>query len=192
MRGNEPAAEEFQRALPDGWRVEISSEPLPNDRRGHVVTATHGLFGRVSVGPKLRLVPLDIEKLADRVRDAEAPPLSYSQWVRSGVRHGYLTIAEDAPLPRALRLLAICIERGDVEASDVARALLANDTYAVDAPVAEASVCGADVSELMFLLGQAAVEYGYEGPDVNAPHDEATQTSKRARESQRMRVAGRR
>lgn len=157
-------SEDFCRWLPDGWRVEMTTERLSNDRTGHVITAIHPLYGRVNIGPKLRVVPMDMRKLADRVQDAVAPPLTYSQWQAAGIRQGYLRSEEDGPLPRALRLLAVCIERGDVVASDVAQALFRADAYTLGCPVAEASGAGDDVAELFALLGQAAEAYGYRLP----------------------------
>lgn len=190
----------FQAALPEGWTVEIYSS-----NREHVVRATHPLYGDATIGPKLRLVPLDVELLRDRVRDVEAPLLTYSQWLASGKRQGFVPLtaveaavkemkryhdAEDwrnaQSLGRALRLLAICIERGDVEPSDVAQALFGPVSvngavqqafvYTLDCPVAEASSYGRDVAELLALLGQAAKAYGYGVRDVNdAPFRECDQ-----------------
>lgn len=79
-------------------------------------------------------------------------------------------------LAQSLRLLATCIERGDVEPSDVAQALFDPGAYTIGCPVAEASAYGRDVAELMALLGQVAEAYGYSVPDVNdAPFRECDQ-----------------
>ena len=160
MSRDEPTIEDFRRALPEGWAVERTIKSLHDGRPGHVITAAHRLYGRVSIGPKLRVVALDVQLLADRVRDAEAPPMTYSQWQAAGIRAGYLRATIDEPLPRALRLLAICIEREDVEASDVVQALLGKDTYTIDCPVAAASNYGSDVYELGTLLARVAAQYG--------------------------------
>lgn len=146
---------DFAVALPPGWRVSVSQVPT-----GWLVRASHALFGDALIGPKKRLVPADVEFLRSRVDEVVAPKLTYSQWLASGERFGFHGRAEMTSLTRALRLLAICIERGDVEAAGVAQALFARDDYTVPCPVAEASNFGANVAELVALLDQAAAEFG--------------------------------
>jgi hypothetical protein len=75
--------------------------------------------------------------------------------------HASAVACSDTPLTRGLRLLAICIERGDVDAGDVAQALFKADTYTVQCPVAAALNGDANVAELDALLADAAKQYGY-------------------------------
>jgi hypothetical protein len=153
----QPTAAEFQAALPDGWCVEIKQFT-----EGWTARAFNVRYGSATIGPKRKLVPADVGFLRSRVDDVIAPPLTYSQWLASGQRFGFAVAAEDTPLTRGLRLLAICIERGDVSAPDVAQALFKpdTDTYTLRCPVAEASSSGRAVSELWALLADAADQHG--------------------------------
>lgn len=167
----EPTDANFQAALPKGWTVAA----LPHDGRGYIMQARHPRYGVVQIGPKLRRVPRDVQLLAERVRDVEAPPLTYQQWLAAGERGGFVQPepppddAEPATtaLTHALRLLAVCIDRGDVDASDVAQALFVGGGYTVDCPVAMASNYGRGVSELYLALDNAARYYGYALQSVN-------------------------
>lgn len=159
---------DFQAVLPRGWRVSIFGVA-----RGSVVMASNPLYGEASIGPKLRLVPADLGALRKAVDAVEVPPLTYSQWLAVAKARNYHapTVAswlgtkhEELPhhqwvnaraLGNFLRLLATCIERGDVRACDVVQALFAEDTYTVDCPIAEASNEGEEVAEL-YALGQRA------------------------------------
>lgn len=150
------SAAAFNAALPAGWVVECSVYST-----GHLVLASHRLHGNVSIGPKKRLVPADALLLRKRVDDVMAPSLSYSQWLASGERFGFAGAVEMSSLTRALRLLAICIERGDIREADVAQALLVAGDYTLPCPIAEASNEGACVAELVALLSQVAIEHGH-------------------------------
>jgi hypothetical protein len=152
-----PVAAEFEAALPEGWECEV----LQNRHRQWEVWAYHGFYPNVQIGPKLKLVPADVAFLRSRVDDVIAPPMTYSQWLAAGERHGFAVAAKDTPLTRGLRLLAICIERGDVDAGDVAQALFKADTYTVQCPVAAALNGDANVAELDALLADAAKQHGY-------------------------------
>jgi hypothetical protein len=150
-----PTAAAFQAALPDGWCVEIKQFT-----EGWTAHAFNVRYGSATIGPKRKLVPADVGFLRSRVDDIVAPPLTYSQWLASGQRFGFAVVAEDTPLTRGLRLLAICIERGDIDAADVAQALFKADTYTLRCPVAEASNFGRNVAELYSLLADAAKQHG--------------------------------
>lgn len=154
---NPPTVDDFQQALGDDWAVEIQ-----RTGRNWQVTATNRLFGTATIGPKLRLVPCDVGFLAMRVDDLMAPSLTYSQWLASGDRLGFSqTPAKMTPLTKALRLLAITLERGELEEIEVAQALFNHKGYTVDCPIAMASAYREDVAELSFLLGRVAKQYGY-------------------------------
>lgn len=165
----EPTIEEFESALPwSGWTVTIADVESMG-RSVRQVVAAHDLFGCVILGPKLRLVPRDIQALADLVQDVEAPRLTHTQWLASGQRQGFtppvLSNEREALLARSLRLLAICIERGDVQAFDVAQAMLRPGDYTVDCPVKYAVYAASTnarelVTELHDLLARTANEFG--------------------------------
>lgn len=170
-----PTADNFQAVLPAGWHAEVMQV-----REGWTVRAFNVRYGDATIGPKRKLVPADVEFLRSRVDDVIAPPLTYSQWLAAGERQRFVQPHSDdgqavehatvcahgrawskaRTFGRALRLLATCIERGDVNAGDVAQALFCTDTYTLPCPVAEASNGGRDVAELYALLADAAEQHG--------------------------------
>ncbi len=155
---NPPTAAEFEARLPAGWRVEIAAHS-----EGVTVRAFNVCYGAATIGPKRKLVLRDVDFLRSRVDDVIAPPLTYSQWLATGRRFGFAGTLDDTPLTRGLRLLAICIEREDVDPGAVARALFCAATYSdtVHCPVTIASGEGRNVAELYALLADAAKQHGH-------------------------------
>jgi hypothetical protein len=156
MHDHALSEQDFQAALPSGWLVSLTR---PTGL--WLVHARHVLFGDAMVGAKKRLVPADVGLLRKRVDECMAPTLTYSQWLASGERLGFAGSVGMTSLTRALRLLAICIERDDVNASDVAQALFKPGSYTLLCPVAQASNGGMNVAELVWLLNQTATEHGH-------------------------------
>ena len=163
-----PTRAEFEAALPEAWGVQVLQVG-----KNWIVLASNELVGCTTIGPKRKLVPADVAFLRSRVDDVIAPPLTYSQWLDAGRRFGFAGTLDDTPLTRGLRLLASCIERGDVDADDVAQALFRADTYTVNCPVAEASDYGRNVAELYALFAEAAKKHGQPlaWDDESAPED---------------------
>lgn len=154
--------QDFQAALSDGWSARVETWPSPTEahpeRVVYQVTASHPIFGEVTIGPKLRLVQRDVDTLRGLIADILAPKLTFSQWLASGERFGYSAAPTGNPMSRLLRLLAVYIDRGDIEPSAMMRVFVASESE-VDQLLLDVSDFGIDTNELHWLVELAREKY---------------------------------